>query len=227
MVRRHFSIYGTRQVEQKAPSTPDSTTGLYGFDNRMVSTCADKSTTGATKTLTTDLAGMPTIGLMYLRGSPRSQKAPANFQPLVAKMAWEGVAGYTGHVPGKDVENIHGLSVQHSKEQGLAEHTALRQGATCHPPWHSWATSNGLYPGYKPSWRTPRNTLDKVTKPHRVYTEDFHGIGIGEPLAESGKYQRPAAGCMGRMFAKSHPTAASYDAKASPKASRRGLFGTS
>mmetsp|Transcript_133393 Transcript_133393/g.231741 ORF Transcript_133393/g.231741 Transcript_133393/m.231741 type:complete len:192 (+) Transcript_133393:70-645(+) len=187
MALRSFSIYGTCKVPHKA--SVDSSIGIRGFDNKMVSTCADKSTTGATRPLTTESAGLPTIGLDHLRSSPRSHRAPANFQPLVAKMAWDGIPGYTGHIPGKDVENIHGLSYQHSKEQGLAEHTALRMGATCDPPWFSWATSKGKYPGYLPSLRSPRNTMDKVTKPHRIYVEEFHGIGVGE-RPESGKYQK-------------------------------------
>lgn len=220
-------MYGACQVQQKAPA--ESTTSVWGVDNLMVSTCADKSTTGAMKTLSAaSPAGVPTVGLMCLRDTPRTPRSlPASPEKsLVGKMAWEGVAGYTGHIPGKDAENIHGLTVQHSKEQGMAEHTAMRLGATNHPPWHLWATSNGKYPGYKPSWRTQRNTLDKVTKPHRIYCENFHGVGIGDAATESGKYQKAAAGCMGRVFANSIPRGAKQDLFPRFQASRRGPFFT-
>merc|ERR1712107_818443 len=90
-------------------------------------------------------------------------------RPDVAKLAWDGVVGYAGHIPGRDSENVHGLVNQHAKEHGIAEYAAQNAGESPDPPWFPWATSSGKYPGCSPSWRTSRNTLDKVTKPHRLY----------------------------------------------------------
>mmetsp|Transcript_17146 Transcript_17146/g.40295 ORF Transcript_17146/g.40295 Transcript_17146/m.40295 type:complete len:155 (+) Transcript_17146:46-510(+) len=77
--------------------------------------------------------------------------------------------GYSGHVPGKYSENVHGLSFRDANEHAVAEIHALGAGFRAEPPNYLWATSTGHFPGLVPSKRSGRHTLDKVTKPHHMH----------------------------------------------------------
>lgn len=159
----------------------------------------------------------PAAGIASTRDTKPGSRRPSLTRGAqtsrVAQLAWNSVPGYAGHVPGKESENIHGLCSGPCKEHSLAEHTALRRGAQPQHPWFPWATSSGKYPGALPSWRTSRNTLDKTTKPHRVYAEEFHGVGVGDRLALPVQVERHPAGSKCRWAGSWMPGSPQFDVR--------------
>jgi len=87
------------------------------------------------------------------------------------RMAVAALPGYTGHVPRKQGENIHGLSFRQANEHAVAEADALTAGIQPDPPWHQWASSAGRYPGFVPTREGGGHTMDNVAKPHQVHME--------------------------------------------------------
>mmetsp|Transcript_96383 Transcript_96383/g.234253 ORF Transcript_96383/g.234253 Transcript_96383/m.234253 type:complete len:153 (+) Transcript_96383:3-461(+) len=87
--------------------------------------------------------------------------------------------GYAGHVPGRQSENIHGLSFRDANEHAIAEVHAQSAGLRAAPPCNLWATSSGAFPGLVPCKRSGRHTLDKITKPYRNHSEPARKRGLG------------------------------------------------
>jgi len=101
--------------------------------------------------------------------------------------------GYMGHIPGRNAENIHGLSFRDANEHAVAEVHAQSVGLRAQPPCNLWATSSGNFPGLMPTKRTGRHTLDKITKPYRNHSEPARSRGA-EPIEhfEPGGPRTPA-----------------------------------